>query len=73
MILVQIATLYPQAPSFESSILFFIFGFMAGGSMLPFTIGSELVSSSLIGTSAAVVNATQFIFGGIMMPCPGKF
>ena len=73
MVAIIIVIAYPQAPSFESSILFFIFGFMAGGSMLPFTIGSELVSSSLIGTSAAVVNATQFIFGGIMMPCPGKF
>lgn len=56
----------------EASILFFIFGFMAGGSMLPFTIGSELVPPSLIGTSAAVVNATQFIVGGIMMAVPGR-
>jgi MFS family permease len=72
MVAIIIVIAYPQASSFESSILFFIFGFMAGGSMLPFTIGSELVPASLIGTSAAVVNATQFIFGGIMMVVPGQ-
>ena len=54
------------------SIEFFVFGFMAGGSMLPFTIGAELVPPSLIGTSAALVNATQFIVGGIMMAAPGR-
>ena len=54
------------------SIEFFVFGFMAGGSMLPFTIGAELVPPSLIGTSAALVNATQFIVGGIMMATPGR-
>ncbi len=54
------------------SIEFFAFGFMAGGSMLPFTIGAELVPPTLIGTSAALVNATQFIVGGIMMAAPGR-
>jgi MFS family permease len=63
---------YLKITSLNFSVLFFIFGFMAGGSMLPFTIGSELVPFSLIGTSAAFVNATQFIFGGIMMVVPGK-
>ena len=56
----------------EASIWFFLFGFMAGGSMLPFTIGAELVTPALVGTSAAVVNATQFIVGGIMMAVPGR-
>lgn len=56
----------------EASIAFFIWGFMSGGSMLNFPIGAELVNPSLIGTSAAVVNAVQFIVGGIVMAIPGR-
>ena len=55
-----------------ASVLFFIWGFMAGGSMLNFPIGAELVKPALIGTSAAVVNAVQFIVGGIIMAIPGR-
>jgi MFS family permease len=72
MVTMIVGIAYTQASPLEASILFFIFGFMAGGSMLPFTIGSELVPASLIGTSAALVNATQFIVGGIMMAVPGR-
>lgn len=55
-----------------ASVLFFIFGFMAGGSMIAFTISMELVNKQLVGTSAALVNATQFILGGIFMAIPGS-
>ena len=55
-----------------ASIAFFIWGFMSAGSMLNFPIGAELVKPSLIGTSAAVVNAVQFIIGGIIMAIPGQ-
>jgi sugar phosphate permease len=72
MVALVIGIANPEVSHSEASILFFIFGFMAGGSMLPFTIGSELVPPTLIGTSAAVVNATQFIVGGIMMAVPGR-
>ena len=50
-----------------ASIIFFLWGFMAGASMLPYAIAAELVPPSLIGTSAAIVNAVQFIrlLGGI--------
>ncbi len=40
--------------------------------MLNFPIGAELVKPSLIGTSAAVVNAVQFVVGGIIMAIPGR-
>lgn len=56
----------------EASIMFFIWGFTSGGSMLNFPIGAELVAPRLIGTSAAVVNAVQFIVGGIIMAIPGR-
>lgn len=56
----------------EANIYFFIWGWMAGGSMLNFPIGAELVKPKLIGTSAAVVNAVQFIVGGIIMAIPGR-
>lgn len=62
----------PSVDILTASILFFLFGLMAGASMLPFTIAAELVSPNLIGTSAALVNATQFIIGGIMMAVPGR-
>ena len=40
--------------------------------MLNFPIGADLVPQSLIGTSAAVVNAIQFIIGGVLMAVPGR-
>ena len=55
-----------------ASSVFFLWGFMAGASMLPYAISAELVPVSLIGTSAAIVNAVQFIVGGIMMVIPGR-
>jgi len=51
--------------------LFFIWGFMAGASMLNFAVGADIVRESLTGTSAAVVNAIQFITGGVVMVIPG--
>ena len=51
---------------------FFVWGFMSGGSMLNFPIGADLVPVTLIGTSAAIVNAIQFVFGGILMAVPGR-
>ncbi|NOR70582.1 MAG: MFS transporter [Methylomarinum sp.] len=62
----------PESGASTAAVLFFLFGVMAGASMLPFTIAAELVSPTLIGTSAALVNATQFVIGGFMMAIPGR-
>lgn len=62
----------PSMSPTEASVWFFIWGFMSGGSMLNFPIGADLVKPALIGTSAAVVNAIQFIIGGILMAIPGR-
>ena len=62
----------PTMSNTEASISFFIWGFMAGGSMLNFPIGADLVKPALIGTSAAIVNAVQFIVGGLIMVIPGR-
>lgn len=64
--------LNPTMSNTEASIAFFVWGFMAGGSMLNFPIGADLVKPALIGTSAAIVNAVQFIFGGLIMVIPGR-
>ena len=56
----------------EAYVWFFLWGFMSGGSMLNFPIGADLVPIKLIGTSAAFVNAVQFIVGGILMAIPGR-
>jgi len=64
--------LNPSMSNTEASIAFFVWGFMAGGSMLNFPIGADLVKPALIGTSAAIVNATQFVVGGFIMVIPGR-
>lgn len=64
--------LNPAMSNTEASIAFFVWGFMAGGSMLNFPIGADLVKPALIGTSAAIVNAVQFIVGGLIMVIPGR-
>lgn len=55
-----------------ASVLLFAFGFCAGGSMLPFAIAAKLVPGKLVGTSAALVNAVQFIISGMLMALPGQ-
>jgi MFS family permease len=64
--------LNPSMSNIEASIAFFVWGFMAGGSMLNFPIGADLVKPALIGTSAAIVNAVQFIVGGLILALPGR-
>lgn len=72
LVVIMIILFNPEADTSTASTLFFLFGLMAGASMLPFTIAAELVSPKLIGTSAALVNATQFVIGGFMMAIPGR-
>ncbi len=72
LVAIVIILMRPGMSSGEASGWFLLWGFMAGASMLNFPIGAELVSSSLVGTSAAVVNAIQFIVGGMMMAIPGR-
>ncbi len=61
----------PINQAFTGQIIFFCFGYVVGGSMLPFTIGAEMTSIEYSGTSASLVNASQFIVGGIFMSIPG--
>ena len=72
LVVIVIILSAPDRSVSEMSVLFFVWGFMAGGSMISFTIGMELADKSLVGTSAAMVNATQFITGGILMAIPGR-
>jgi MFS family permease len=72
-VLVIVVVLFsPERSAGEFSVLFFIWGFAAGGSMIAFTIGMELADKALVGTSAAMVNATQFIAAGVLMAIPGR-
>lgn len=61
--------------TFESALvvgtLYFLFGFAAGGSMIPFTMAAELAGTALAGTSAALVNGIQFVGAGLLMLLPG--
>ena len=62
----------PGMSTTEAFVWFFLWGFMSGGSMLNFPIGADLVPVSLIGTSAAICNAVQFVVGGLLMAVPGR-
>lgn len=53
--------------------LLFAIGFFASAEMLAFTIAGEAVPGSLIGSSAAVVNAVMFIVGGLLTSIPASF
>jgi hypothetical protein len=52
-------------------ILCFIFGFANAAHMLAFSTAADVVKPEQIGTSAAVVNGTMFILGGILISRPG--
>lgn len=72
MALIAGIILFADSSLLTAQILFFAFGFAAGGSMLPYAIAAKLVPGRLIGTSGAVVNAVQFIIGGLLMALPGR-
>ncbi|WCR57644.1 MFS transporter [Wolbachia endosymbiont of Ctenocephalides felis wCfeJ] len=43
-----------------------MFGFFAGGHMLNFTVGSEIVKQRYISTSSSIINGFMFIMSGII-------
>lgn len=49
----------------------FLFGFFTGTSMLPFAIAGSAVDVRYIGTSAALVNGSQFLAGAFLVFIPG--
>jgi MFS family permease len=51
--------------------LCFLFGFGNAAHMLAFSTAGDVVKPERIGTSAAIVNGTMFIVGGIMISRPG--
>ncbi|WP_068083486.1 MFS transporter [Polycladidibacter stylochi] len=72
VVLIVLLFVGSNVDTITASLLFYFFGFFAGGSMLPYAIAAKLVPSGLVGTSAAIVNATQFIVSGILMALPGQ-
>lgn len=72
LLVILIVLVTPERSANEFAVLFFLWGFAAGGSMITFTIGMELTDKAHVGSSAALVNATQFIAGGILMAIPGR-
>ncbi|QOD38762.1 MFS transporter [Candidatus Wolbachia massiliensis] len=44
-----------------------MFGFAAGGHMLNFTVGSEIVEQKYISTSSSIINGFMFIMSGVMV------
>lgn len=62
----------PDMSPTEAYVWFFLWGAMSGGSILNFPVGADLVPVSLVGTSAAICNAMQFVVGGVLMAAPGR-
>ncbi|UIP92309.1 MFS transporter [Wolbachia endosymbiont of Anopheles demeilloni] len=44
-----------------------MFGFFAGGHMLNFTVGSEIVEQKYISTSSSIINGFMFVMSGILV------
>lgn len=61
-------------PVAVSAIIFFIFGFAAGGSMpLSFNVVRNLFSDRLIGTAVGLMNISPFLGAGLYQPLTGYF
>lgn len=43
-----------------------VFGFAAGGHMLNFTVGSEIVKRKYISTSSSIINGFMFVMSGVI-------
>jgi fucose permease len=52
-------------------VLCFVFGLGNSAHMLAFSTAADVVEPQNIGTSAAIVNGTMFLMGGIMISRPG--
>jgi MFS family permease len=59
-----------QGAAFDMALCF-LFGFGNAAHMLAFSTAGDVVKPASIGTSAAIVNGTMFIVGGIMISRPG--
>lgn len=75
-IAVQIAALslllyLPPTDAALDMALCFAFGFGNAAHMLAFSTAADVVEPKYIGTSAAIVNGTMFIIGGVLISRPG--
>lgn len=70
LLLVILVTMPVQTLSVAGPLLL-LFGFFAGTSMLPFAIAASAVDVRYIGTSAALVNGSQFLAGAFFVFIPG--
>jgi MFS family permease len=60
----------PVRPEVEIALCF-LFGLGSSAHMLAFSSTADVVEPANIGTSAAIVNGTMFLVGGIMISRPG--
>lgn len=62
-----VALLYVHLTAYVVYFCMLVFGFAAGGHMLNFTVGSEIVKQKYISTSSSIINGFMFIAGGIIV------
>lgn len=60
----------PQGAAYDLALCF-AFGFGNAAHMLAFSTAADVVEPKYIGTSAAIVNGTMFIVGGVLISRPG--
>jgi predicted MFS family arabinose efflux permease len=60
----------PRGAAFDMALCF-LFGFGNAAHMLAFSTAGDVVKPENIGTSAAIVNGTMFLVGGVMISRPG--
>jgi hypothetical protein len=69
-ILAMLLYLAPMGTALDMALCF-LFGFGNSAHMLAFSTAADVVEPENIGTSAAIVNGTMFILGGMMISRPG--
>lgn len=72
MLMLGWMTLAPATTLHGFTVQMLVFGIASGSSMLPFTMAAKLAGARYAGTSAALVNGSQFVAGGLLMSLPGQ-
>lgn len=70
MLVGLIFVIYVPMSAWLMYVMMFIIGMGATSHMIAFSVGEDIASGPLVGTSSAFLNGVMFIFGGILQNIP---
>lgn len=70
MLVGLLLVIYVQMPAWLMMAVMFVIGLGATSHMLSFSVGEDICSANLVGTSSAFMNGIMFIFGGLFQNIP---